>query len=123
MGGLFPISQEFSKLGLNAQALRFLNLLTENTIKINIQGIPVTLPHPANFALHKLIIFQRRRNPDKTAKDKEAAINILKALVHKGDVDEIRKVFDAQLFKWRKKIILGLEKSREKELLDILQPR
>ena len=45
------------RLGMNAVALRFLDILTANTIKIEIEGLPLTMPHPANFALHKLIIF------------------------------------------------------------------
>ena len=48
------------KLGLNATALRFLDFLTDNTIKVRVDNFNITLPHPANFALHKLIIFQRR---------------------------------------------------------------
>ena len=42
-------------LGFNAQPLRFLDLLSQNTITIDADGTPVTLPHPVNFAIHKLI--------------------------------------------------------------------
>ena len=108
------------QLGLNAQALRFLNLLAENTILVKIHDIPVMLPHPANFALHKLIIFQRRKNPEKIQKDKEAAVNILKALVNKGETDVIKNVFNSLLPKWRKKVVKGLENAKEKELLEII---
>ena len=53
------------KLGINAVALRFLNFLSANTIKVEIEDFCVILPHPANFALHKLIIFQRRLRQDR----------------------------------------------------------
>jgi hypothetical protein len=43
-------------LGLHAQALRFLDFLAQNTITARLPEIAVTLPHPANFALHKLLV-------------------------------------------------------------------
>ena len=108
------------QLGLNAQTLRFLDLLAENVIQVKIQDIPVKLPHPVNFALHKMIIFQRRKNPEKIEKDKDAAVNILKALIHKGEANVIKNVFNSMLPKWQKKIIKGLEQAEEKELLKII---
>ena len=113
----YPLPQ----LGLNAQALRFLDFLAKNTIHLKAEGVPINLPHPANFALHKLIIFQRRRNPDKVAKDKESAIRILKALIDKGEQDSIKKVFSSVPQKWQRRIVKGLEKAEEKEILRILE--
>ena len=112
----YPLPQ----LGLNAQALRFLDFLAQNTIRLEVEGVSINLPHPANFALHKLIIFQRRRNPDKITKDKEAGVKILNALIDKGELDSIRKVFKSVPHKWQQKIIKGLEKAEEKEILEIL---
>ena len=63
-----PVS--LPKLGINAVALRFLSFLTKNTIRVNIDDFYVTLPHPANFALHKLIVFQRRPKEEKAVKDR-----------------------------------------------------
>lgn len=108
------------KLGINAVALRFLSFLSSNTIKVKIEDFYVTLPHPANFALHKLIIFQRRLRQDKAVKDKNTAIEILRALINKDEVATIRRVFNSMIPKWRKKIIKGLEKSKEKEILNLL---
>lgn len=113
----YPLPQ----LGLNAQALRFLNFLTENTIHLKIKDILLTLPHPANFSLHKLIIFQRRKNSEKAIKDREIAIKILKALIDKDESDTIRSVFNSTLRKWQKKIIKGLVEVKEKEILDMLK--
>lgn len=109
------------KLGVNAIALRFLNFLSENTIKIKIEDFYLTLPHPANFSLHKLIVFQRRIKGDKAIKDRNIAIRILKALINKGEVNIINEVFDSVPQKWQKKIVKGLEKAKEKEILDILR--
>lgn len=109
----FPLS----KLSVNATTLRFLNLLAENTIKVKIEDFNIVLPHPANFTLHKLIIFQRRQNEDKAIKDRNTAIEVLKALINKGETDIIRKVFNSLIPKWQKKVLKGLEETGENKIL------
>lgn len=108
------------KLGINAVALRFLDFLINNPIKVKVENFFITLPHPANFALHKLIIFQRRTNKEKAEKDRDTALRVLKALIAKGEENIIKKVFDSINKKWRDKIIMGLEKSKEKDILKML---
>ncbi|MFH0838779.1 MAG: GSU2403 family nucleotidyltransferase fold protein [Candidatus Omnitrophota bacterium] len=107
------------QFGLNAQALRFLDLLIQNTIKVKVEGIEINLPHPANFALHKLIVFQRRQK-EKAIKDRNAAIEILEALSHKKEADTIRRVFNSTHPKWQKKIMKGLEETKAKDILGLL---
>ena len=109
------------KLGMNAVALRFLNFLSTHTIRIKIEDFCLTLPHPASFALHKLIIFQRRIKEEKALKDKRAAIEILKALINKGESHIIKNVFDSIPTKWQHKVVKGLEISGEKDMLTILK--
>lgn len=109
-----------TKLGMNAVALRFLNLLTDNIIKVKVEDFNVSMPHPANFALHKLIIFQRRFKEEKAIKDRSAAVDILRALIKKGDEAYIKHVFNSMIPKWRKKVKKGLEEAKEKEILNLL---
>jgi len=99
--------------------LRFLDFLAQNTIQTKVEGISITMPHPANFALHKLIILQRKRDPEKVLKDKESAIKILKALIEKGEQDFIRDIFSSMPQKWQKKVEKGIEKFAEKEILGV----
>ena len=108
------------KLGVNATALRFLSLLTENIIKIPVEDFDVLLPHPANFALHKVIISQRRRKEEKAVKDRNAAVMLLKALIRKGDAEVLLGVFDSMIPRWQKKVLKSLEEAKEKEILKIL---
>ena len=108
------------KLGLNAVALRFLTFLSGNTIKVKVENFYVTLPHPVNFALHKLIIFQRRLKEEKAIKDRNTAIEVLKALINKGDTAVIRRIFNSMIPKWQKKVIKGLEEVKEKDILTLL---
>ena len=109
-----------TKLGMNAVALRFLSLLTDNIIKIKLGDFNISVPHPANFALHKLIIFQRRFKEEKAIKDRNAAVEILKALITKGEAVTIKHVFNSMLPKWQKKVMKGLEEAMENEIANIL---
>jgi hypothetical protein len=109
------------KLGMNAVALRFLSFLSMKTIKVKVENFSLTLPHPANFALHKLIIFQRRLKADKALKDRNTAIEILKALLRKGESKIIRSVFSEIPKKWQNKVIKGLDKVEDKVILEALQ--
>ncbi len=111
------------KLGMNAVALRFLKFLSAKTIKVKVEDFYITLPHPANFALHKLIIFQRRLKEDKAIKDRNTAIEILRALINKGDSEIIRQVFNSIPQKWQSKIIKGLKEAEDNEILLVLQNR
>ena len=79
----------------------------------------VTLPHPANFALHKLVIFQRRAKEEKAIKDRNSAIDIIKALINKNDIEILRKVFNSVPQKWQKKITRGIEITGENKILEI----
>lgn len=112
----YPLPQ----LGLNAQRLRFLNFLTANTIEVKVDNVTVILPHPANFALHRLIVSQRRKTDEKTIKDRDSALKILNALMEKGEELIIRKVFNSVPQGWRKKILKGLELAEETEIMRIL---
>ncbi|NLE91451.1 MAG: hypothetical protein GX598_02765 [Elusimicrobia bacterium] len=110
---------QLPQFGLNAQPLRFLDLLILDIIKVKIEGIEINLPHPANFALHKLIIFQRRTKEEKVSKDRNAAVEILMALIAKGEAATIKRVYNTMIPRWQKKVIKGLEEVKEKEILKI----
>lgn len=64
--------------GLHAEALRYLNVLIENTIEVAIDDVPgieagtnlgVRLPSPAAFIFNKGMVFPRRRERLKKGKD------------------------------------------------------
>jgi hypothetical protein len=107
-------------LGLNAQALRFLDFLAQDTITTNVEGVCVRLPHPANFALHKLLVLSRRTGHDKQAKDKQAAMRVLEALIEKGQDDSIRKAFGTMSRRWQGKVRRQLADPLDKKVMDVL---
>jgi hypothetical protein len=109
------------QLGINAQALRFMDLLAKNTITVYFGGVDVRIPHPANFALHKLLIAQRRRDSDKGAKDRTQAIAVLKALQVTGAFDAAQRVFVSLPLTWQRTVKRELVKLEELELIKALK--
>jgi len=113
----YPIPQ----LAINAQPLRFLDFLVDNTIKIKFEGVKIILPHPAAYALHKFIIFKRRKNIDKHDRDIEGALRVFRELVHHNQKNEIKGIFNKMHTKWQKEIIRNLKSINETEILGILK--
>jgi hypothetical protein len=109
------------QLGLNAQSLRFLEFLAQNTITATAENITVTLPHPANFALHKLLVMGRRQIPEKQLKDKQAAVTILNALIEKGQGALVREIFDLMPKRWQEKIKKQLAEITDRDILKVLE--
>ena len=109
------------QLGLNAQALRFLEFLAQNTITTTAENITVTLPHPANFALHKLLVMGRRQIPEKQLKDKQAAVTILNALIEKAQGTLVREIFESMPRRWQGKIKKQLTEMMDREILKVLE--
>ena len=95
------------KLGLKAIPLRFVSLLLDNPMSIKDNGVEVLVPNPLNFCLHKLIIFSRRKKPEKAIKDLQQAI-YTSAIV---DKKELLILFESLPKPWQKSIVNVLNKS------------
>lgn len=108
-------------LGVNAQALRFLDFLARNTISIESDGINLRVPHPAAFGLHKLIVSQRRKSEEKMLKEWKEAIDVLNTLIAEAESIKIKETFDSMPVKWRRKVLDVLEESGNKQIIDILK--
>jgi hypothetical protein len=109
------------QLGLNAQTLRFLNLLSTKTITVFFERIPVILPHPAPYALHKLLIAQRRGRKEKALKDKRDAISVIRNIFDNKEEESLLEVFKALPGKWQSMILKSLKEEKENKMLDLLQ--
>lgn len=103
-------------LGINAQALRFLDLLLADPVQLRFQGVLVTVPHPATFALHKLIIAARRKN-DKGERDRAQAVQLLHTLVEAGETETIRQRLEGLPKRWQTHIRKALVALHEERLL------
>jgi hypothetical protein len=109
-------------LGPNASSIRYLTFISDNTILAKVDDFYIKLPHPANFALHKLIVSGKRRNKEKAEKDFRMAIDLLEALIAKGDQAIAKKVFDSVPSKWQAKIVAGLDSQVHRRILAMLRP-
>lgn len=108
-------------LGINAQALRFLDFLVQNTIVIESEGLKIRVPHPVAFGLHKLIISKRRKTEEKFLKEKHEALSILDVLIEQGEADKIKTMFNKMPVTWKKKIFTALKQSERKDMIEILE--
>ncbi len=108
-------------LGLNAQALRFMDILYLKTVTLETKGIKIKLPHPACFTLHKIIIFTRR--PEKEKKEKEAAQidRMLDLLKKEGESISLKRFFLNLHPKWRRKVIDNLKTLNKSNVVELLQ--
>lgn len=108
------------QLGMNAQSLRFLDLLIKNTIQLELEGVKVLVPHPAYFAIHKLIVTQRRDKKEKALKDIQSASAIIKLLLERGQKDMVQEAFQMVSNKWQNKIRDLLRQEKELDILNVL---
>ena len=106
-------------LGINAQSLRFLDFLATDAICVRFHDLTVRVPHPANFALHKLIIASRRQS-DKGERDKSQAVQVLQALIKAREEATIRTRFGKVPAKWQTCIRKNLAEMKEDNILSIL---
>lgn len=107
-------------LGIKAQPLRFVGFLAEDTIEVKSRGLTLTLPHPVNFGLQKLIIGGRRAGKDKRAKDRLQAVEVFRVVIERGDGGVLRRKFRALPAGWRKSVLDGLKMTDAEDLKALL---
>ena len=90
--------RDLPALGVSAQSLHFLNYLIAQPIKavaLYRSGVLVQIPRPEAYAIHKLIVANRRRaGPDqlKSRKDRAQAALLIEALAEDRP-DELREAY------------------------------
>ena len=109
------------QLGLNAQPLRFMDIAEDSAIRIEKEGVSIRVPHPAAFALHKLLVVSRRTEAAKAERDLAAAVSILNLLLAKDDTLVLRDLLRRFPKTWIKTIYQTLEDAGQMELLSSLK--
>ena len=102
-------------LGTGAVALRFLDFLLRDPVEaalLHRTGVLVSVPSPARYAVHKLIVAIDRKGPGaiKAAKDIMQADILIKALAQGRRHDEILEVWEEALGRgegWRSRLLKG----------------
>lgn len=105
--------------GASAEPLRFLDFLIRNPIRSVVlyeAGIPVTIPSPERYAVHKLIVAQRRTEASKVDKDIAQAEQLILALAPRRAVDLSAAWQEAweRGPSWREHLTNGLSRLDEK---------
>ncbi|MGL4238311.1 nucleotidyltransferase family protein [Tabrizicola sp.] len=112
--------RELPALGVAAQSLHFLNYLIAEPIKaaaLYRSGVLVQIPRPEAYAIHKLIVADRRKGPDqlKARKDRAQAKLLIEALAEDRP-DELREAYSDALDRgpqWRTHIAATLKRMPE----------
>lgn len=112
--------RELPALGVAAQSLLFLNYLITEPIKaaaLYRSGVLVQIPRPEAYAVHKLIVANRRAGADrlKARKDQAQAMLLIEALAEDRP-DELREAYEDALSRgpqWRALIEATLNRMPE----------
>lgn len=113
--------RELPALGVSAQALHHLNYLIADPIKaaaLYRSGVLVQIPRPERFAIHKLIVADRRRDGVealKARKDRAQAAFLIEVLAEDRPDDLAEAYEDAKSrgARWRERIERSLERMPE----------
>lgn len=104
--------------GASAQPLRFLDFLIHDPVRavlLHGPGVPILVPAPARYAVHKLIVASRRREDRdgtaKSAKDLMQAVTLMEAMIQLRRAEELADAY-AEAWKrgphWREAIHYSL---------------
>ena len=102
-------------LGTDAEPLRFLDFLIhapEQTVVLHEAGIYVLVPAPQRYAVHKLIVAQRRVGPGKAKRSKDLiqaqALLGLLADTHPNELQDVWNEAEGRSGKWSNYMLTGL---------------
>jgi hypothetical protein len=111
-------------LGVAAHSLHHLNYLIQNPIQAVVpyrSGVLVQIPQPERFAIHKLIVADRRREDDRIKSEKDRAqAAFLIGVLAEDRPDELAEAYaDArdQGAKWCKRLDATLSRMPEERAL------
>jgi len=110
--------RDLPALGVSAQALNYLNFLIAEPIQaaaIYRSGVLVQVPRPERYAIHKLIVADRRRDGAgslRASKDREQAAFLIEAMAEDRPDDLSRAYVTAKQFgpRWREHIANSLKR-------------
>lgn len=105
-------ARNIPELGVNAQPLRFMDIPSMLPVDLPFGDVMVRAPHPAAYALHKLLIAHRRPKGAKMRKDIVDALSVLDLLVKKNEATAVKNLVAQFPVSWRKTIREVLHKEQ-----------
>lgn len=77
------------ELGINAEPLRYLQMLFDNSIHVQTKDFAYNIPNPWVFAFHKILVMKNRKVQSKKEKDLLQVVSLLREI--RGLPQEFRK--------------------------------
>jgi hypothetical protein len=106
------VSRHFKELGVTAQELHFMSLPLSYHYSLTYKHLTINIPEPEVFALHKLIVCQRRINKEKAEKDRLTAQGMFLFFQGKPKhIERLYQIIGEQPKSWQKTIRKALEKT------------
>ena len=93
-------------------------MLSNSVVEINYDNLIVCTPHPANFALHKLIVSELRKNADKSENDLRQGVQVFRALIDHNELQKIKDVAEGIPKTWQKLIRKALTDTVDEDLIN-----
>lgn len=107
---------DLPQLGVNAQRLRYMDVALMKPIQLLFEDVPIRVPHPACFALHKLLVAPRRKEQYKRDRDVSTAVELLNLLFERSDDVVLCEILCAFPKSWQKTIFKMLDESGQEIL-------
>ena len=104
---------EIKSLAVKAMPLRFVDMLLRHPISVKEGGVTVSIPDPAAFCLHKLLIAKRRKRSESRLKDIEQALHVasfVKPLT-------LRRIYRELPKTWQHSVLDTLQQSTRSSIL------
>ena len=103
------------RLHINAQGLRYLDLIQSHVMKTSYKGIPINVPEPTAYVLHKFIVSDRRKKSFKREKDIETARQLGEYLLEQeNQKKEMQKIYLSMPKKWKRDLMKIVRGASEK---------
>jgi len=104
--GKGSIPYDIPKLHINAQGLRYLNLIQAHIIEVKYLNMIIKVPEPAAYVLHKFIVFELRNQEIKQERDLHSAKAITEFLMSNDEQNQkLFTVFYSLPLKWQNRIL------------------
>ena len=105
----------FDKLHINAQGLRYLDLIQSYIMKTVYNGISINVPEPTAYVLHKFIVSGRRKKSFKREKDIETARQLGEYLLEQEKQrKKMHEIYVDMADKWKRDLMRIVKGASEK---------
>ncbi|MBU1275268.1 MAG: nucleotidyltransferase domain-containing protein [Proteobacteria bacterium] len=106
---------QIPELGLAPVAVPYLDFILDNPLTLSIKSVgKVSVPHPAAFFFHKLLVAAVRREPSKREKDYRQVAAVAKALaMDEAMLSKAQEIYRQLPQAWHKRITNSLAKGQD----------